>query len=596
MPANPLNRFFTQTHRYLSYVFFFLVPLPDKFLPLALGLWAGSWLLWRVSHYRQHFPLSPSAKIGVILFILYNLINYLSALWGQWPELATTLMEHRLSMWVLTGVLCFGFPSFIAYQKVVKSFLWGNLLMIIIFVVRLALMYVSDGVSKYQLNLNGFAPFFTDFKHPAYFSLNLILSFVLYLSTIGNFNKKNVLHLLLLYLTFGVMIFISRSRAGLLSYALLSVGLLFYAAAQQFKVRKLLLWALPIFVLLVTAMLSTDKFKLMFDDSEHVSVRAPRKILWKTGVQMVLEKPFGGYGLGSSKAKFVEKCKENGLYLAYEKQFNTHNQYLETALESGLISLLLLLLALFFFAKAVERKRRHIAVVLLLIFGFALFFESMLLRIAALSTFMAMVLMIITLSQNKEADDERPSASPLPIYITFAFLLIILGLRLHSRTLVFDPLRPQTYASKDYVLMPKHNLPEPLPMVLQEKKVAGALYDHRAEASLWSGNAYLLNKLIAKSIKEDQILEFSVFCYVSKEFDGDWVKISIDNDPGKPSLAEDFYDLNTKGVWQKLQLRVEGESGVMPAHFFFARHHCNSLEELQGYVLFAYPQYQITQP
>lgn len=595
MPQNRANIFFARAHEYLTYAYFFILPLPDKFLTVALGLWCGSWLFWRVSHYRERYPLSKSSKIGLLLFVLYNLLNYTSALWGHSPELAGRLMEHRLSMWILSVILLFGFPPFLRFRNIVKSFIIGNLTMLTIFSIRLIILFLTDGETKYQLHTVGFHDYFDGLKHPAYFSLNLVLSFFLYLSLQKSHPKRNILPLICLYVTYGVMIFISGSRAGLLSFALLSLGVITYYARQRFSVKQIIVFVIPLLLVFGAGMLSTYKFHMMFDDSEHVSVRAPRKILWKTGAEMIIAKPILGYGLGSSKINFVERSYDNGLYLAFDKEYNVHNQYLETALESGLLSLGLLVLALCFFARAVERKRRVVAFVLLLIFGFALIFESMLLRIAAVSTFLGIILMLFSLSNNKHnIMNEEHSVLRAPIYLSSLLLVFILSLFITSQHLTFDPLNPQTYASKDYIEVSNKSLPLPLPEELSQLEVNAAKFDSKAQASLWSGNAYLLNKVTAKKLSQDEVLKFSTYCYVSDDFDGSWVKISIDNTRGKPSLVQQYYDLKMKGRWQKLEVKVEDETGLMPAHFFFARHNCNSLEELQGYVLFAYPQYIIT--
>lgn len=589
------NTFFAKLHEYLTYAFFFIIPLPDRFLTIGLGLWCGSWLLWRVSHYKERYPISKSAKIGLILFASYNLINYASAFWGHTPALAGRLMEHRLSMWILTIVLLFGFPPFIKFTKSVKSFLIGNLTMVIIYTARLIVMYISDGETRLHMNIEGFDSFFQGLKHPSYFSLNLILSFFLYQNIRSARGWRRILSDSLMYATFGIMIYISGSRAGLLSFALLSIYFGVFFARHYLSVKQMLIIAFPLLIIFGTGVITSQKFHVMFDDSEHVSVRAPRKILWKSGANMLMEKPLLGYGLGSSKVDFIEKSKEKGLYLAYEKEYNVHNQFLETSLESGVVSLILFILAFVFFARDVDRKSRYMAYVVMLIFGFALFFESMLLRIAAVSTFLGLVLLIFSLSQSRELTfDKRKSKISLLVYATFVLLILTLGVGVHSKSLTIDSTNSKSYAYKDYILVSKSELPLPLPERLSNLEFDAARYDNTSEPSLWSGNAHLINKVAEHKLKAGEQLTFSTYCYVSEDFDGAWVKISIDNKTGKPSLVQDHYDLEKKNTWQNLEVKVDDETGPMPAHFFFARYNCNSFDDLKGYVLFAYPQYIIT--
>jgi len=582
-------------HEYLTYLFFFLIPMPDSILPLALGAWVASWLIWRILHYKEKYPLpNKSLKIAALLFLAFNAFNYLSAFWGFDPPSGASIMEHRLSFLIISVILLFGFYPTLNLNKIIKAFFWGNLAAIALFAINFLISYFTDEVLKYQLDVVGLSELVDAFKHPAYMSLNLILSYFLYLTILGRSKHDKVLSVLS-FVLLALFIFFSRSRAGVLNLILLSFGVMFYLSRQYVGLKKTFLIAIPLVIVFSYGIVNTKKFANILDNSEHVAVRAPRKILWKSALQMTAEKPLLGYGIGSSKQLFIEKCELNGIYYAENAQYNVHNQFLEFALESGLVGLSLVFFSLFYFLKGIPRNNRWKAISLLFIFGVALFFESMLLRVAGISSFLAMLIVFVVLPIQRVKKNPENTLLTLGV-LSVSLVLFVGGLLLNwkSHKLSFLPEKPSTYAYKGYSLVNEDDLLTPFPSELSNMGISVAKYDATATTSTWSGNAYLLNKVAEEKLNAGETLTFSSYCYVSSDFDGDWVKISIDNTPGKASLESDFYDLRNKSTWQKLEVVVDGETGFMPAHFFFERSDCSTFDDLKGYVLFAYPQYIIT--
>ncbi|MDA3853606.1 MAG: hypothetical protein PF444_05130, partial [Bacteroidales bacterium] len=97
----------------------------------------------------------------------------------------------------------------------------------------------------------------------------------------------------------------------------------------------------------------------------------------------------------------------------------------------------------------------------------------------------------------------------------------------------------------------------------------------------------------SENLKEGEGLVFSTYCFVSEDFNGTWVRASIDR-KGQGNIAKSYYDMSQKGTWQKLEVSVSNQTGEMPAYHYFCKENCNSFKNLKGYVLFAYPQYIIT--
>jgi O-Antigen ligase len=125
------------------------------------------------------------------------------------------------------------------------------------------------------------------------------------------------------------------------------------------------------------------------------------------------------------------------------------------------------------------------------------------------------------------------------------------------------------------------------------KNSVGFKMDSTCDASTWNNNAYsyinISNFIKSDSIATDNELYCaSVYCYVSKDFDGTWVTIS-DIDGLSGEIVKQ-YDMNKKGIWQRLQLSFKNKTAIF---LYFAKYGVTDFSSLKGYVIFAYPQYRI---
>jgi hypothetical protein len=120
----------------------------------------------------------------------------------------------------------------------------------------------------------------------------------------------------------------------------------------------------------------------------------------------------------------------------------------------------------------------------------------------------------------------------------------------------------------------------------------GYLMDSTCDASRWSGNA-LSYTVIGDAKSEKDTIIASVFCYVSEDFNGSWARIIAGK--GETTYANGkLYDLNNKGVWQKLTCKVFSPDNDVSFLMYFAKHGVNDFSTLKGFIVFAYPQIEIT--
>jgi hypothetical protein len=122
----------------------------------------------------------------------------------------------------------------------------------------------------------------------------------------------------------------------------------------------------------------------------------------------------------------------------------------------------------------------------------------------------------------------------------------------------------------------------------------GYKLDSTCDASTWNNNAYSYTN-ISSLIRYDSTrlknksFQASVYCYVSDDFDGSWVRISTENVVSGNSFQE--YNLNRKGVWQKLQIYFTSATSVPPVYLIWSKNGVKDFKKLKGYIIYAYPEY-----
>ena len=78
-------------------------------------------------------------------------------------------------------------------------------------------------------------------------------------------------------------------------------------------------------------------------NSKTTESSASRILIWKSSLELIMNKPIIGYGSGDVKDLLIYKYLQNGYFGIAEKKLNAHNQFLQTQLASGIFGLLMLL-------------------------------------------------------------------------------------------------------------------------------------------------------------------------------------------------------------------------------------------------------------
>ena len=153
--------------------------------------------------------------------------------------------------------------------------------------------------------------------------------------------------------------------------------------------------------------------------------------------------------------------------------------------------------------------------------------------------------------------------------------------------LSFDPNDPATWGTR------KHKVIFPLTgdnVEIVPSEAMGYMLDSTSNASTWKNNAYSYSMIGNDSVKAGDIINASVFCYVSPDYNGTWVRLSTEETTMGNSIS--LYDLSRKGTWQKLSVTCKCKKGIAPAYLFFSKYGVTDFSSLKGHVIFAFPQYR----
>ncbi len=152
----------------------------------------------------------------------------------------------------------------------------------------------------------------------------------------------------------------------------------------------------------------------------------------------------------------------------------------------------------------------------------------------------------------------------------------------------FDPRYPYSgWATGSYSLvdhLPQHGLSK------VPSDAIGAQIGRGSSLTNWNGKALYYSKLFDVSNAENKRYLSSVYVYVSPDFNGSWVRLSTRGH--NRGIRDWYYDMTRKGTWQQLKNSFLPDSTDSKVYFYVCRENDSTFNNLNGHVIFAYPQLQ----
>jgi O-antigen ligase len=198
---------------------------------------------------------------------------------------------------------------------------------------------------------------------------------------------------------------ISEGRSGFLFGLLISAFLTFSELWNKKKKYGILV---AIFIPWVAVMLISTHKRMEYDFIKS----EPRIHLWEAGVSVIKEKPILGYGISSAQLHFdaareIFQTSEYKVAWQHAKHLDSHNQYLQTWMEFGIVGILLLLIVYLSPYFLVIRRRKKLTLVFTFLVLFQSFFDMFATGFFSAIFCLWLVFLIRTGSDKKELDEEK---------------------------------------------------------------------------------------------------------------------------------------------------------------------------------------------
>ena len=124
-----------------------------------------------------------------------------------------------------------------------------------------------------------------------------------------------------------------------------------------------------------------------------------RLIVWENAIKKAFNKNYFGYGVGDVQTILDNSYINNGYKKIADEHYNTHNQYLQTALTIGIVGLSIFVFCLLFLMFKFISEKEYLSSLILLFFLLTFLFESYLERQNGI-IFFSLIISLLTFTRN----------------------------------------------------------------------------------------------------------------------------------------------------------------------------------------------------
>lgn len=350
-PITSLREYFSLRSNLFGDLFFLLLmlavlifPFDKTFASLPVNLSAIACLLLLITAKREHWknmkPFLVSALAYVVFLYAYAIAdNKLSAFYDTRGKasllLAPLLMGYAVELsrkHVATLLILFVFSCWAMSVSAVSVALYKY------FILHETAFYYKDLVS------------FTTI-HPAYLgmyiSFSIVIIIITLLQNIHSFSAYKKAALLALTAWFFFFILLLTAKTSIIFSVIFLNGIFFYYGWKNKKLQKTILTAVFIngvgIALMFSMSVTKERITLLLQagNAGYENSVESRTIIWRTVIDHAETFWLKGVGNGNDTDILVNFYKEAGFEKGVAERYNTHNQFLQVWLVSGIFGLLL---------------------------------------------------------------------------------------------------------------------------------------------------------------------------------------------------------------------------------------------------------------
>lgn len=376
-----------------------------KLVPLGFILWILTiWINKQTVSIKSLF-----SGIGK-WFILYYLILLIGMLWTENHSFGLSKLENKLSFLLIP--ILFAISNFsMTKRKLLNVLLFSLFISLIInygFALYESLVLNNSSVYEAMVNAN-----FSQLMHRSYYCNYLLIGCIVILDRL--FKKENSWINMILFCLFSIGIFQTLAKSGILIYLLL---IPVFILLQLLKTRKYKSIMLCFAVFMVSLLLLVKienpvktRFQIIPDSIENfesksnpsVESNTSRLLMWSTSIDLIQESPLLGTGTGDYDDELTNKNISYGNSGVALHRYNSHNQFLNTLVQLGLLGFVVLMMLFLNGFKMAYQQKNIIGLFTLICFFLNFLFESFLESQAGIILFCLLPIALFHLkSKNQE--------------------------------------------------------------------------------------------------------------------------------------------------------------------------------------------------
>lgn len=284
-------------------------------------------------------------SIPILSLGIYFLINSIAVLMN-FIESKDVLIIHKFLLFGLPPLLYYSFvPLKICFRKIKSFYVCAAVLSSLVCVVYNLLFPLSEELSIDSLTYKFLSRPFN--VHPIYYSLYLILACVFLIDFIFESKKKQLMYIMF-FVFLSIMVFFLSSRSAFFVYFIVIIIKL-YSTDSVSKIFFLKSLAFIILLSVSSVVLSPNlKDRIYKLDENQLSYSGLnfRSKIWTNSLELCKRSIFKGYGYQNSRQVLQNYYKEVNFRRAFIRKLNSHNQYIQSTLDSGFMGLTSLLFML----------------------------------------------------------------------------------------------------------------------------------------------------------------------------------------------------------------------------------------------------------
>ncbi|MAZ36471.1 MAG: hypothetical protein CL842_03350 [Crocinitomicaceae bacterium] len=383
---------FGQNIKSAAYRHHWLITLLAFSIPVNQNLQSIFIVLLLVNWFTLDKRKEDNRMFQFVLIALFYIIHLLGLIWSS--NLDFGLFDIQIKLSLLIFPLVFYFSKRLDskdFEKTLSGYIIGCLTAVLVGLAQAFYNYysgINDFFKIYAENL-------TPSLHIGYFAMYMnfaviILIYRLYFRSRSLYTIQNVLRISLILL-FSGSVFLSTSRNGLLALLFVLFIVVIYALIKSRKWMIFLTIGTILWIVFSSVLKDHKSSSLNFHGFEEVTAavkkgKAPPKeyktssslriLVWSFSLDLIKANLLLGVGTGDIKDELLNLYEKEGYPILVQRQYNSHNQFLQTAAALGIpaaIVLFLMLLSPLFFSW----KRLHfLAIFLSIIVGVACVTES----------------------------------------------------------------------------------------------------------------------------------------------------------------------------------------------------------------------------